>query len=269
MGYSAVGASAVGCPVVHFEVGANDDGQLVTFYEELFGWGMRAFTGGGYTLIDTLAGAGINGGVTRSQAGEQWLTFYVETADPQVTLDQANALGGTTILPVSDFGGAVTIAMFRDPDGLRIGLVRALADPSAGTAPAPSDGSGAPVRWFEIMGADPARSQQFYARLFGWRVDDSACPGYATVDTGAGRGIWGGIGGGLDARWATVYVTVPDLEQTLHRAGELGGSAVSGTGVPELKSAARAALYGAAGGAMVTGAVRDPAGNVIGLSRKG
>ena len=32
-------------PVVHFEIGAADDQQLLRFYEELFGWGLQAFPG--------------------------------------------------------------------------------------------------------------------------------------------------------------------------------------------------------------------------------
>ena len=251
--------------VVHFEVGAADDGPLVAFYAALFGWGRQGLSGGGYTMIDTRGGGGINGGIGRSQTGEPWSTFYVETGDPQAALDNANALGGTTVMPVTDFGGAVTIAMFNDPDGLLVGLVRAPAEPSGGDQPAPSAGSGAPVTWFEVMGSDAARTQQFYADLFGWTVDTSGVPEYATVDTGAGRGIQGGLGGGEQSRWATVYAKVPDVDQALSHAEKLGGSRISDPGVPALKSAARAALYGPADDGMKTAAFRDPAGNVFGI----
>jgi predicted enzyme related to lactoylglutathione lyase len=258
----------VGHPVVHFEVGAADDGPLAEFYGELFGWKLQGFPGGGYTIIDTSGGSGINGGIGRSQTGEPWSAFYIETDDPQATLDQANSLGGSTVLPVTDFGGAATIAMFNDPDGLLIGLVQAPADPAAAQALAPSAGSGAPVTWFEIMGSDAARTQRFYAELFGWNVDNSAFPDYATVDTATGRGIWGGIGGGLDTRWAISYASVPDADEALIRAEKLGGTPITDSGVPELKSAARAALYGAVDPNMKTGAFRDPAGNVFGVAHK-
>jgi len=260
----------VGNPVVHFEVGAADDGLLAAFYGELFGWGLQGFSGGGYTMIDTRGGGGINGGIGKSQTGEPWSAFYVEADDLQAMLDKAKSLGGATVVPVTDFGGAVTIAMFGDPDGLLVGLVRAPAGPSQGGEPAPSAGSGEAVTWFEVMGSDAARTQRFYADLFGWTVDSSVFPGYATVDTGAGRGIQGGIGGGAGARWATVYAGVADVEQTLRRAEKLGGSRISDSGVPALKSAARAALYGpdSADDGMETGAFRDPAGNVFGISHK-
>lgn len=256
----------MGNPVVHFEAGAADDRPLVAFYGELFGWELQGFPGGGYTMIDTRGGRGINGGIGKSRTGEPWSAFYVETDDLQATLDKANSLGGTTVMPVTDFGGAVVIAMFNDPDGLLIGLVRAPAEPSQGDAPGPSAGSGAPVTWFEILGADAARTQRFYADLFGWTIDASGLPDYAVVDTGTARGIQGGIGGGLQARWATVYAQVADVDQTLSRAGKLGGSRAGDPAVSALKSAARAALYGSpADDRMKTDMVRDPAGNLFGI----
>jgi uncharacterized protein len=256
----------VGNAVVHFEVGAADDGPLVAFYGKLFGWGLQDFPGGGYTMIDTRGGGGINGGIGKSQTGEPWSAFYVETDDLQAMLDQANSLGGATVMPVTDFAGAVTIAMFNDPDGLLVGLVRAPAEPSPGGEPAPSAGSGEPVTWFEILGSDAARTQQFYGELFSWKVDNSF-PGYAMVDTGTGRGIQGGIGGGLRSRWAIVYAGVADVEQTLIRAEQLGGSRVTDPEVSALKNAARTALYGLADD-IATGAFRDPAGNIFGISHK-
>ena len=117
------------------------------------------------------------------------------------------------------------------------------------------------------MGSDAARTQRFYADLFGWTVDNSAFPGYAVVDTGTGRGIQGGIGGGEESRWATIYAKVADVDQTLSRAEKLGGSRIFDPGVPALKSAARAALYGSVDDHMKTGAFRDPSGNVFGLFR--
>ena len=253
--------------VVHFELGAADDGPLVAFYSELFGWELRDSSSGGYTLIDTHGGRGINGGIGRSRTGEPWSTFYVETDDLQAMLARANLLGGTTVMPATDFGGRVAIAMFTDPDGLLVGLVRAPAEP-AREEPAPSAGSGAPVTWFEILGSDAARTQQFYADLFDWTVDNSAFPGYATVDTGAGRGIQGGIGGGVQARWATVYAGVAEVDQALSRAEQLGGSRLIDPGVSALKNAARTALYGSADD-IETVAIRDPAGNIIGIFHKG
>ena len=243
----------MGNAVVHFEIGGPDDAPLVAFYGELFGWTLQPFEGGGYTLIDTNGGGGINGGIGKSQTGEPWSTFYVEADDLQAVLDKAESLGAKTAMPVTDFGGAVTIAMFNDPDGLLVGLVKA-ADPAQGEAPGPSAGTGEPVDWFEVLGSDAGRTQRFYADLFGWTVGGGA-PDYGMADTGAGRGIQGGLGAGEQSRWATIYASVPDVEQTLAKAESLGGSRIYGPEGPE--------------GQLKAGAFRDPAGNVFGVYRFG
>lgn len=257
----------MGNAVVHFEVSAPDDEPLVAFYGKVFGWELHDFPGGGYTLIDTRAGGGINGGIGRSPAGGPWSTFYVETSDLQASLDKATALGGRTVMPVTDFGGAVTTAMFADPDGLLVGLVLAAAEPSGGDEASPSAGPGEPVDWFEVMGSDAARTQQFYAQVFGWTVDNAVFPGYAVADTGSGRGIYGGLGGGLESRWATIYAGVADFDQTIGLVETLGGSRIADPAVPALKTASRVALYGSADD-MKTGAFRDPAGNVFGIYQR-
>jgi predicted enzyme related to lactoylglutathione lyase len=241
----------MGNAVVHFEIGGPDDQALVTFYDELFGWGMQGFSGGGYTLVDTRGGGGINGGIGKSQTGEPWSTFYVEAHDLQAMLDKANSLGGTTAMPVTDFGGAVTIAMINDPDGLLVGLVKAADEPAEGAQPGPSAGAGEPVDWFEVLGADSQRTATFYAELFGWKVDNSGFPGYRMVDTAAGRGISGAVGGDSDVRWATIYAQVPDVEQTLATAEKLGGLRIYGPRSVDDH--------------METGAFKDPAGNVFGV----
>lgn len=254
----------MGNAVVHFEVAAADDGLLVTFYRELFGWRLQGLSGGGYTMIDTCAGHGINGGIARSQRGEPWSTFYVEVEDLQATLDKANSLGGTTVMPTTDVGGVATIAMFKDPDGLPVGLVSAPAEASGVYASAPSAGSGEMLDWFEVMGSDAARTQHFYAELFDWTLDDAGFPDYAVVNTGTERGVLGGLGGGQKSRWTTTYAWVTDLDQAFSRVEKLGGVRVLDQGVPELKSRARFARLGVLD-TMKTGAFRDPAGNVFGM----
>ena len=115
----------MGNAVVHFEIGAADDGPLVAFYGELFGWGLQGFGGGGYTMIDTRGGAGINGGIGKSQTGEPWSAFYIETDDLQSMLDKANSARRPDRHAGHRLRRAVTTAMFNDPDGLLVGLVRA------------------------------------------------------------------------------------------------------------------------------------------------
>lgn len=111
---------------------------------------------------------------------------------------------------------------------------------------------GNPVIHFEIGSTDVASARRFYADLFAWdvSVDDD---GYGVVTTGSEEGIGGGITPTPDgdAPSVTVYVHVDDLEKSLDRAVELGGSRVIGpTPIDEIGSFAM---------------FRDPDGNVLGL----
>jgi predicted enzyme related to lactoylglutathione lyase len=230
-------------PVVHFEVGAADHQRLVAFYGALFGWGLREVSEG-YTLIDTQGGQGLNGGVGRSNSGEPWATFYVEVDDLQATLERAEALGGRTVLGVVEMPG-MAFAMFDDPDGLLVGLVRA-GGAQGEMFGRPSAGEGAAVDWFEVLGADAGRSQRFYAELFGWEVPSGA---YGQVEAG----IRGGIGAGGEDRWATVYASVGDVEDCLARAEALGGTRAYGPRQVDDHTD--------------TGGFRDPAGNLVGVYR--
>jgi predicted enzyme related to lactoylglutathione lyase len=216
----------------------------VKFYGALLGWDLQAVADG-YTLVDTRGGRGINGGIGRSQTGEPWATFYVEVEDLQGSLDRAEALGGRTAWPVTKLPG-MAFAMLHDPDGLLVGLQRGGAMEMVSRGP--SEGDGAAVDWFEVLGADAAGSQRFYAELFGWTVPQGA---YGQVTAGIG----GGIGAGGESRWATVYAAVGDVEAALARAESLGGSRVYGPNPVDDHTD--------------TGAFRDPAGNVFGVYHHG
>jgi uncharacterized protein len=241
-------------PVVHFELSGPDDRQLAGFYAELFGWQVRPVPGAGYTLINT--GGGINGGVAWTADTPPMATFYVETDDLQAVLDKINLVGGKTVRPITELPGMVTYALFEDLDGLVVGLVLGAGESGIPTSaqaetPAADQAAGVPVDWFEILGTDAGRSQRFYTEIFGWQVSAAEGTGYGMVDTGTSRGIRGSIGAGAAGTWATVYASVEDVAATLAAAAQLGGSAAHGPVAVDDH--------------MQTGALRDPAGNVLGV----
>lgn len=65
----------MGNAVVHFEVNGTDGPALEKFYGELFGWHVQSQPEMNYGIIDTHAGAGINGGIGTSQEGRGFVTF--------------------------------------------------------------------------------------------------------------------------------------------------------------------------------------------------
>jgi predicted enzyme related to lactoylglutathione lyase len=110
---------------------------------------------------------------------------------------------------------------------------------------------GQPVVHFEIGCRDAAKTQDFYARLFDWKMEPYGPA--VMIATGNSAGIQGHITalGHEPHNYVTVYVQVDDLQTYLDRAGQLGGKTL----VPptEVPGAGWFAWLG------------DPEGAVIGL----
>lgn len=82
---------------------------------------------------------------------------------------------------------------------------------------------GQPVVHFEIGCRNSAATQEFYARLFDWKIEQMGPAGM--IDTGTTAGIMGHINslGHEPHQYVTVYVEVDDIEAYLHKASLLGG----------------------------------------------
>ena len=113
----------MGSPVVHWEISSKNDVNLKRFYADLFDWKVDANNPMNYGMVET-GGEGINGGISEGQAYDQYVTVYVQVADPQAALEKAERLGGKTVMPVTEIPGAVTMAQFTDPAGNMIGLIK-------------------------------------------------------------------------------------------------------------------------------------------------
>jgi predicted enzyme related to lactoylglutathione lyase len=115
----------MGAPVTHFEIISRNGEQIKQFYSKLFGWEINSDNPMNYGLVQP-QGRGIGGGVSGpGPDGMTHVTFYAEVDDPQATLDQAVSMGASVVLPVTVIPGMVTYALFNDPDGNRIGIVKA------------------------------------------------------------------------------------------------------------------------------------------------
>jgi predicted enzyme related to lactoylglutathione lyase len=113
----------MGNPVTWFEVVGKDGAALQKFYSEAFGWQLQDPGGFNYGMV-TNPERGIGGGVGQAPDGDGHVTFYVETDDPQATLDRIEQLGGKTVVPVTEME-MVTFALFADPEGHVVGMVKA------------------------------------------------------------------------------------------------------------------------------------------------
>lgn len=107
-------------PVVHFEINGKDAKALQGFYKDLFGWHVDDNNPMKYGMVDTHAG-GINGGIAE---GDNQVTVYVAVDDLQAYLDKITAKGGKVVHEVEVIPNMVTFAMFADPSGNVVGLVK-------------------------------------------------------------------------------------------------------------------------------------------------
>lgn len=111
---------AMGRPVVHFEIGCRDTAKSSEFYKNLFDW--QITPAGPANMIDTAAGAGINGHITSlGHEPFNYITVYVEVDDVNAYIEKAKSLGGKLLIPPVEIPTG-TFAWIADPDGTVVGL---------------------------------------------------------------------------------------------------------------------------------------------------
>ena len=119
---------------------------------------------------------------------------------------------------------------------------------------------GQPVVHFEVIGKDGPKLREYYGELFGWEFTEPLGPtNYAVTQREGntnddGVGIGGGVGSapeGYDGH-VTFYVEVDDVDASLAKAQELGGTQMMGPADME-EAGIRLAQF------------TDPEGHVIGL----
>lgn len=110
-------------PVVHWEILGRDGKQLQDFYARLFEWHVDANNPHNYGMVDTHVPGTVNGGIGAGD-GAPRVTVFVQVDDLQAYLNKAERLGGKTVMPPTEIPNMVTFALFSDPDGNVIGLVK-------------------------------------------------------------------------------------------------------------------------------------------------
>jgi predicted enzyme related to lactoylglutathione lyase len=113
-------------PVVHWEIGGRDLDTLARFYGDLFGWEATAFDPD-YRLVDL--GEGVGGGLMRCRDDmPAYVTVYIAVDDLDGALAKAEELGGKRLVPPTPIPGVGAFALFQDPEGNTIGIIR--SDPA-------------------------------------------------------------------------------------------------------------------------------------------
>ena len=121
-------------PIVHFEIMAPKSGDkkaLQDFYAKTFGWKINADNPFSYGMAypdgnETQGppASGINGAVDAAQDENAGVIIYLGVDDLDASLAQINAAGGSTVMPPTEVPGMVWFALFKDPAGNTMGLVK-------------------------------------------------------------------------------------------------------------------------------------------------
>jgi hypothetical protein len=99
-------------PIVFFDIAGPDAATLKSFYAGNFGWDIDAVGG--------IATPGLKGTI-RQDPPETLI--YLGVPDINAALKKIEEGGGQTVLPRMVVPGVVTLALFKDPAGNRMGLV--------------------------------------------------------------------------------------------------------------------------------------------------
>jgi predicted enzyme related to lactoylglutathione lyase len=120
-------------PITWFEIIGPDAPALHRFYREVFAWKLTPPVKemGNYSMVQDHE-PGIGGGIGEGPAR---ISVYLETAEPQRLLDKALAAGAVLLMPVTTITPDTTIAMFTDPGGNTVGLLKANPRPARAAGP--------------------------------------------------------------------------------------------------------------------------------------
>jgi uncharacterized protein len=209
---------------------ASDFAAAKDFYGGVFGWEFsESGEEFGYYAIATLDGEAVAGiGPTQGSDGPPpaWTT-YLAVDDAEAIAARVVDAGGTVFAPpmaVGDFG---TMALAVDPTGAFFGLWQ-----SGGHTGVNRYNEHGALTWNEAMVGDYESGKEFYAAVFGFgytEIGDEVFA-YSTVEldgrTVGGLGTASSVGNGVPPHWRT-YFAVDDLDATLAKVLELGGSVVT------------------------------------------
>ncbi|WP_329500263.1 VOC family protein [Kitasatospora herbaricolor] len=215
------------------DLGSPDTDAAAAFYAAVLGWEFVSAgpEAGGYGFFQadgkTVAALGP---LTEEGANSAWMVHF-KTEDVQATVAAVKAGGGTVRMEPMDVMGEGWLAQATDPQGAEFALWQPGQTAGLGLTSAPGT-----LIWAELHVPDPVADIAFYQGLFGWRSQEMQVPGmtYRVLSVRDGdlqEASFGGVaplgdgaGGGAERpRWVP-YFHATDVDATVAKAGEKGGS---------------------------------------------
>ncbi len=215
-----------------YELSTTDLSAAVAFYSKVIGWEVEnSFMGMEYTMFKPAGGRSVAGVMPQSDDAKQmgappaWLG-YIAVGNVDGTAQNILANGGKALSPPFDVPNVGRMQVMADPWG----AVFALHQFDSDMAPAGEPKAGE-VCWHELLTDDLEGACAFYSKIFGWTKGQAMDMGemgtYQIINRGEG-----GIGGFMKrppmvpVNYWLYYVTVTDLDATLARATEAGGTVI-------------------------------------------
>jgi predicted enzyme related to lactoylglutathione lyase len=155
-------------------------------------------------------------------------TVYLAVDDAAKTVEAAEGAGGKVHMPVMPIADIGTMAILEDPSGAAFGIWQPGEHTGFGVVAEPNTPG-----WFELHTKDYDAAVGFYRDVLGWdavTAQDTPTFRYTTLHEGddAEAGIMDAksfLPEGAPSHWK-VYFTVEDVDATLAKALELGGTIV-------------------------------------------
>ena len=221
---------------IWYELMSTDVAAAAAFYGEVVGWQIprepqRSPDGKDYRMIACTDGGFVGGALqldahmVEHGARSAWLP-YLYVPDVDAALRAMEADGAHPVLPAMDLPVG-RIAMVADPAGAMFYVMTPRPPPGKADAKSTVFHPSAPqrVNWNELGSTDPARAKSFYAKHFGFSVDQSMPMGpmgdYVFLEHDGGAE--GGLLRAETSGWVP-YFGVPSVEVAQRRITQLGGT---------------------------------------------
>lgn len=213
------------------ELGTTDSKGAKAFYGRLFGWLPDDMPMGNdqfYTMLQ-IDGKAIGAlyqmdeNMRRMGIPPHWLQ-YIAVSSADATAAQVKKLGGTVMKGPFDVFDAGRMAVIQDPTGAVFAIwqpnrhigIRILGEPHT-------------LCWSELVTSDPAKSTDFYSKLFGWIVKPGMASTRDYTEIWNGNRSIGGIVqeaaelGDIPSHWMA-YFLVTGCDASAEKSKGLGGS---------------------------------------------
>ena len=149
-------------------------------------------------------------------------TLYFGSDDLEATARLITGEGGTVVMGPSEVPGKGRFLIATDPGGVAFGVWEQRG--FIGTELVNEPGG---LVWEQLMSADPAIAQRFYASVFGWSYDPVEGTDDFVTFKGTGSDPLGGLGGtfGGSPSWS-VHFSVDDTDAAVSFAQRAGGQVI-------------------------------------------